>query len=101
MTQRYTKKGFEVGRLVEKKNRHYGDSYGKSAAFLELLYPNGIQPAQYSDALALTRIFDKQMRVATSKKGLGESPYLDIAGYGILGAVNDEALRAKRRKKKR
>jgi hypothetical protein len=38
----------------------------------------------------LVRIFDKQMRIATRKDYAGESPYRDIAGYGILGAAKDD-----------
>lgn len=80
----------EIGSLVAEKNAAYGASFAKCGEFLRLLYPEGIQPAQYDDALALVRIFDKQMRVATRKDAFGESPYRDIAGYGILGAVKDE-----------
>jgi hypothetical protein len=36
--------------------------------------------------LLLVRIFDKQMRIATDADALGESPFADISGYGILGA---------------
>lgn len=80
----------EIGTLVAEKNIAYGDSFAKCGEFLRLLYPEGIQPTQYDDALALVRIFDKQMRIATRKDAFGESPYRDIAGYGILGAVKDE-----------
>ena len=47
-------------------------------------------PEQYGDMLAITRIIDKLFRVATKKDAFGESPFKDIAGYGILGAANDE-----------
>lgn len=40
--------------------------------------------------LCLVRILDKMFRIATDKDALGESPYRDIAGYGILGAVKDQ-----------
>lgn len=80
----------EIGELVTEKNAAYGDSFAKCGEFLKLLYPNGITPDQYMDALALVRIFDKQMRIATAKDALGESPYRDIAGYGILGAAMQE-----------
>lgn len=79
----------EIGALVAEKNAAYGDSFAKCGEFLRLLYPEGIRPAQYDDALALVRIFDKQMRIATRKDAFGESPYRDIAGYGILGTVKD------------
>lgn len=80
----------EVGALVTEKNRAYGNSFAKTDVFLNILFPEGIRPAQYGDALALVRIFDKMMRIATAKEALGESPYRDIAGYGILGAAKDE-----------
>jgi hypothetical protein len=83
--------GLALGQLVERKNRAYGDSFSKSGAFLRLLYPNGIQPEQYDDALLLARIFDKQMRIATAKDAFDESPYEDIAGYGLLGLAKDRA----------
>lgn len=80
----------DIGDLVERKNAAYGSSFSKSGEFLRLLYPDGLKPEQYKDALLLVRIFDKQMRVATAKEALAESPYADIAGYGILGATEDK-----------
>jgi hypothetical protein len=76
----------EIGKLVEEKNAAYGSSFAKCGEFLRILYPDGIQPDQYHDALLIVRIFDKLMRIATAKDALGESPYRDIAGYGLLGA---------------
>lgn len=83
--------GQEIGRKTDEKNKSYGDSFAKCGEFLRLLYPDGIKPEQYGDALAMVRIFDKQMRIATDKDALVENPYRDIAGYGILGAANDKA----------
>lgn len=80
----------EIGKLVAQKNQAYGSAFEKCGAFFKLLYPDGIKPEQYSDALLLARIFDKLMRIATAKDALGESPYRDVAGYGILGAVATE-----------
>lgn len=85
----YRQLGEEVGQLVDDKNKAYGDSFEKSSDFLKLLYPDGIKPDQYGDVLALVRIFDKQKRIATDKGALGESPYQDIAGYGLLGIMKD------------
>lgn len=79
--------GRDIGRLVAEKNRAYGDSFAKGAAFLRLLYPQGVRPEQYGDLLALIRVFDKQMRIATAKDALGENPWKDLAGYGVLGTV--------------
>lgn len=84
---RYREIARQIGELVEKKNAAYGSSFAKSGPFLRLLYPGGIAPEQYDDALLLVRIFDKLQRIATDRDALGESPYRDIAGYGILGAA--------------
>lgn len=78
--------GREIGALVDTKQAAYGDSFGKSGEILRILYPAGIRPEQYDDALALVRIIDKMFRIATDRDALGESPYRDIAGYGMLGA---------------
>lgn len=88
---KYAEMGKLLGELTQMKNAAYGDSFDKSGAILELLYPHGIHPAQYRDALAIVRVIDKLFRIATRKDAFGESPWKDIAGYGILGAVADEA----------
>jgi hypothetical protein len=82
--------GTEIGKLVDKKNSAYGSSFEKSEQILKVLYPNGIEPEQYKDMLAITRIVDKLFRIATKKDAFGESPFKDIAGYGILGVANDK-----------
>jgi hypothetical protein len=79
----------EIGGTVTVKNAAYGDSFAKTGDFLRLLYPEGIAPEQYGDALCMVRTFDKQMRIATAKDALGESPYRDIAGYAVLGIAKD------------
>jgi hypothetical protein len=75
----------EIAKVVKKKNAAYGDSFGTSGAALKILYPNGIQPEQYGNALLLARIWDKLKRVATDNDPDGESPFVDIAGYAVLG----------------
>lgn len=94
MMTNYEKIGQEIGKLVNEKQTAYGDSFGRSGAVMKALYPNGISVDQMEDALAVIRIIDKLFRIATDKSALGESPYRDIAGYGLLGAV-----RSKRRDK--
>ena len=89
----YESLGQRVGALVDVKNAAYGSSFDDAGEFLRLLYPNGIQPSQYGDALALVRIFDKMKRIATDRDALGESPYQDIAGYGLLGLRRVEKAR--------
>lgn len=84
-TQSYEEIGAQIGRLVTEKQAAYGDSFGKSGDVLRILYPDGIKPDQYDDALAIVRIIDKLFSIANNKDAFGESPYKDIAGYGILG----------------
>lgn len=89
--QRFSELGTEIGNLVAEKNQAYGSSFEKAGTILCLLYPKGINPSQYDDALAIVRIIDKLFRIATRKDAFGESPFRDIAGYGILGVAKDEA----------
>jgi hypothetical protein len=83
----------EVGELITEKNQAYGSSFAKTGEFFKLLYPAGIKPEQYRDALILARIFDKIMRIATAADAFGESPYRDLAGYALLGASTLEDKR--------
>ncbi len=84
----YKQIGSEIGELVDEKNAAYGSSFAESYKILSVLYPNGIKPEQYMDALAITRVIDKLFRIATNKDAFGESPWRDIAGYAILGVAN-------------
>lgn len=83
----------QIGELVAEKNVAYGNSFNDSGEILRILYPDGIDPTQYDDALAIVRILDKLKRIATDRDALGESPFRDIAGYGILGAERVERQR--------
>jgi hypothetical protein len=87
---RFVEAGERVGRLVSEKNAAYGDSFARSEEILRVLYPAGVVPAEYRDLLAVVRVVDKLFRVATRKNAFGESPWKDIAGYGVLGLVADE-----------
>lgn len=83
----YEELGTEIGRLVQEKNTAYGDAFAKSGEILRILYPDGVRPEQYRDMLAIVRILDKLFRIATAKDAFGESPFRDVAGYGLLGAM--------------
>lgn len=85
--------GTEIGKLVNEKNKAYGDAFAQSGAILRVLYPNGIQSGQFEDALGVCRVVDKLFRIATAKDALGESPWRDIAGYGLLGVARDQQTR--------
>lgn len=80
----------EVAALVTEKNAAYGDSFAKCGEFLRLLFPDGLQPAQYRDALGLVRVFDKMMRIANRKDAFGEDPWRDILGYALLAVTRAE-----------
>ena len=86
----YKQIGEEIGSLVDKKNAAYGSSFAECHKILSVLYPSGIQPEQYTDALAIIRVIDKLFRIANKKDAFGESPWGDIAGYAILGIANHE-----------
>jgi hypothetical protein len=74
----------EIGKTVTTKNKVYGNSFGRTADFIKVLYPDGIRVDQYDDVLLMVRIFDKLVRIANGAKD-EENPYFDIAGYAVLG----------------
>jgi hypothetical protein len=87
----FEKIAHEVALIVTEKNAAYGSSFSKCDTFLQLLYPNGVQPSQYQDMLTIVRIFDKLMRIANRKDAFGESPYSDILGYALLMLASERA----------
>lgn len=90
MSDAHVKMALKIGRLTADKNRAYGDSFGRAGDILRILYPNGVNPEEYDEMLSVARIIDKLFRLATRKDAFGESPYRDIAGYALLGAVRHE-----------
>jgi hypothetical protein len=90
--------GAEIGELVASKNTAYGDSFAQSCRILEVLYPSGVRIEQYRDMLGVVRVIDKLFRIATRKDAFGESPWRDIAGYGVVATVADERAQSKSRK---
>jgi hypothetical protein len=90
MTEHYEDTGANIGRLVNRKNIAYGDSFSKSGEILKLLYPNGVKLGEYKTLLAVTRIIDKLFRIATDESALDEDPWMDIAGYAILMVRQEE-----------
>jgi hypothetical protein len=94
-TKTYKQIGSEIGELVDEKNAAYGSSFAESYKILSVLYPDGIKPDQFTDALAIIRVIDKLFRIATNKDAFGESPWRDIAGYAILGVANAEKTKTR------
>jgi hypothetical protein len=83
----------ELSALVAEKNAAYGNSFEVTAKMLRHYFPDGIRPDQYEDALGITRLSDKIMRIATDKDAFGENPWKDIAGYGLV-QITLEAMRS-------
>jgi hypothetical protein len=82
--------GTELAQLLYEKHSHYTDSILRVPLLLEVLYPNGIKPEQYTDLALVVRVCDKLMRVCLGNRASDrESPWRDIGGYGILGEVSD------------
>ncbi|MBL8012828.1 MAG: hypothetical protein JNN05_03175 [Candidatus Omnitrophica bacterium] len=84
---RYAQEAINLAELITKKQIAYGDSFGQSKRIIEVLYPRGIAPEQYQDALAIIRIIDKLFRIANKKFAFEEDPWQDIAGYALLSFV--------------
>jgi len=93
----YEEHAQSIGRLVDQKNKAYGDSFRNSGDILRILYPEGIKPEQYDDMLALARIIDKLFRIATNRDAFSENPYVDIAGYAILRSKQIEEEKKKKK----
>lgn len=90
----------KLGKLLQEKRKHYGQAHFKGGEVLKLLYPNGMQTEDYCHALMIARIFEKCTRIASPNRNLdAESPYFDIAGYGIIGLEIWEAERKKAQEK--
>ena len=84
---KYVEIGYDIGKLTQEKNEAYGDSWVKTEQMLKVLYPHGVPTMAYQHLLLMVRVLDKICRIATNQKALGESPWKDIAGYGILGST--------------
>jgi len=90
---KYENIGREIGQLVDEKQKAYGRAFQITPRIFRILYPNGIKPEQYDDMLTLVRIMDKIVRISNGDKWVfSESPYRDIAGYGLLGTEMSECV---------
>ena len=86
----YQKIAAEVAELVERKQAAYGDAFGRSGAIMVVLYPDGIPREKLDDALTVVRVIDKLFRIATDRDALGENPWRDVVGYGLLAVARRE-----------
>ncbi len=86
----FLEKAEEIAKIVEEKNKSYGNSQDKSAEFFKLLYPHAILPDHYKNVLLMARMFDKMMRIANRQEGFqGEDAKADLLGYALLLATGD------------
>tara|TARA_E500000331_G_scaffold351456_2_gene398154 strand:+ start:2435 stop:2704 length:270 start_codon:yes stop_codon:yes gene_type:complete len=72
----------ELSKLLEDKQKAYGESFNTAPKILQLLYPDGVKVEDYEQLLTITRILDKLNRIANNDKS--EDPFQDIAGYCLL-----------------
>lgn len=86
-------KADEIVGLLRQKALGYGPSWLVTEKCLAALYPDGIPPAAYRDALLTVRVLDKLCRLATAAgrgDAGGESPWDDVIGYGFVAAIARE-----------
>ena len=88
MKSQFEEQAEAIGKLVAEKNAAYGSAFAEAHHILKVLFPSGIKPEQYTDALAIIRVIDKLFRIANRKDAFGENPWKDIAGYALLGVVD-------------
>lgn len=101
MTVDYEQKGQQIGKLVTEKQKSYGDSVDKAfrifKIFLEDYYDENqkayiVTEDLLQQMLLKLRVTDKLNRIASNPSFdlMGENPWQDIAGYGLLGSVVKE-----------
>lgn len=90
----FVKLGIEIGNLVSKKNKAYGNSLFSVGDILKLFYPNGIQVDHYYMVSVMSRIMDKLKRLSENPDDC--DAWGDLMGYGMLGL--NKARRTKERK---
>lgn len=105
MQGKFERFGSKIGSIVDEKQSAYGDSFGKSAIIMQELLrdyydyrheaymiPLGLLP----HLLTIVRMIDKLNRIVANPSGdrMGESPYVDIAGYALIAAGMAEEERS-------
>lgn len=80
----------DIGNFVEEKNQGYGNSFDKTENFLLSLYPNGIKPDQFTDAICSMRIFDKLSKLSSGNGDkFDENIYEDLMGVVLRMSLNN------------
>lgn len=96
----YEEIGQALGKLVDEKQKAYGDSITSCGELLKVFMrgwkgEDGLYHIPESllwHISMMVRIIDKQNRIFNNPDFdlMGESPYRDIAGYGLLGDNKNE-----------
>lgn len=73
----------DLSKLLWEKRQSYGsNNLTGTGDFFKLLFPEGIPPERFQDALILARMFDKMSRIARGTQGQ-EDAWQDLAGYAV------------------
>lgn len=94
----YQERGTDIGKLVDEKQAQYGDAISATGDIMETIFPEGIPKEKMKDALLIVRILDKICRLSLGNGEGGESPFRDIAGYGLLGINLHELMEEEKSK---
>ncbi len=95
MSKTFEQLGKEIGAFTDQKQKAYGNSVDKAFEVMKVFlreYKNPdntytIPESLLRHLLLQVRIIDKQNRIFSNPNGdlMGESPYTDITGYGMIG----------------
>ncbi len=97
MSSKFEEIAMNIASILEEKNKAYGAAFDKTTQILQLLYPKGIPLESYPDVHVIVRVLDKLSRIAQNQDPFGESPWLDITGYGILAQVQKENINERKK----
>ncbi|MCK4302658.1 MAG: hypothetical protein KAY24_00260 [Candidatus Eisenbacteria sp.] len=97
----YEKVGGALIETLKEKRQAYGNNLASTGIFLAAFYPTGIPVAAYSEIATMIRVLDKLFRLANQHGHTdagdawkdSESPWLDIAGYGLATVVDQKLAR--------
>lgn len=105
MSKSFEQLGKEIGAFTDQKQKAYGNSVEKAFKVMKVFlreYRNEdgtytIPESLLQHLLLMVRIIDKQNRIFSNPDGdlMGESPYTDITGYGLIGIDMDEKRKLK------
>lgn len=84
----------KVAKLVEEKQKQYGNAVGAAGAILKELYPDGVKPEQYGNLALIIRMLDKISRITKGNGEGDEDAWTDLIGYSILGKANVQNRRS-------